>query len=129
LKKLLLATTAAVLMSSPAFAWHPITITADTDPDEILSVFFTTPNRAAQSFPINMPGLAGWWRTFGPLHEDGGPCLRKVHVVVSNLNLGQATEKSATLMNVCTETWIHVSGTWPSYWLVPGATPLVVTHG
>jgi hypothetical protein len=126
-KTLLAASLIAISAASPAYAWRQITITANTDPDFINVVIFTAPGVAPFSQLIDMPGIPGWWRTFGPLPEIG-PCLRTVTVVVTNPNLGTTWKAAATPMNVCTESRIYVSGAWTGMSGVGGA-PLVVTHG
>ena len=117
----------ASLITTPAMAWNSISIWNQTDPVEIVKVILTTPGKLAQVFTLDLPGGPGWFRVFGPLHEDNGPCLRTLTVVVSTPVLGWATQKAATPMNVCTETSILVRGTWPGG-NMPGATPLVITH-
>lgn len=124
-----LVSAAAILaaLSSPAFAWHPISVWNETDPVEIVKVIFTTPGKNAQVFTLELPGGPGWFRTFGPLHDDGGPCLRTLTVVVAAPVFGWATQAAPKPMNVCTESSILVRGTWPGG-NMPGATPLVITH-
>ena len=125
--KKLASAIAALFIATPAMAWNSISIWNQTDPVEIVKVVFTTPGLNAQTFTLDLPGGPGWFRTFGPLHEDKGPCLRWLTVVVSNPILGWAAQRAPTPMNVCTETSILVRGTWPDG-RMPGATQLVITH-
>jgi hypothetical protein len=121
----------ATLLASPSYAWHAITITNTTDPVTVVSAIFTVKGVKAQTFNLDLPGGPGWFRVFGPLHEDGGPCLRHLTIVVSNPYFGVASQTAATKMNVCTETEINVSGVWPvSAWPYGGVgtAPLVITH-
>lgn len=125
--KKIASTLAAMLFATPALAWHQISVWNETDPVEIKMIVFTVSGKPAQTFPLDLPGGPGWFRTFGPLHDDGGPCLRWLTVVVSTPMLGWATQRAPTPMNVCTESSILVKGTWPNG-SMPGSTPLVITH-
>jgi hypothetical protein len=124
LKKLLLAT-AAIVLSSPAFAWHEIVIYNKTNATIDL-VKFKSPgasNVAPQRFFVKTPEQS--FSVFGPLQDDGGPCLRTVIVVLTD-KIGEDFRAAAgTQMNVCTEGFISVS-----YKNVPlGVDTFVVTHG
>jgi hypothetical protein len=125
--KKILSATIAMLVATPAMAWHSISIWNETDPVEIVYVVFSTKGFPAQKFTLDLPGGPGWFRTFGPLHDDHGPCLRTLTVVVWNPILGMAAQAAKTPMDVCHETTIVVTGTWPTGGMA-GASPLVVTH-
>jgi hypothetical protein len=127
-KTILSASIIAIAAATPAYAWRAITLRANTDPDEILTVTFTAPGIKAVKFTLDMPGVPGWFRVFGPLPETG-PCLRTLTVAVWNDYLGYATKAAATPMNVCTESQIYVTGAWPGMGGQAGGSELTVTHG
>lgn len=128
MKKLLPALTLAALSAtSPALAWHTINCYNRTDPDLVVGVEFTAAGTSPVGYILNVP--QGGVRVFGPLPEVG-PCLRWLTVKVSNpsFNPPEASMTAPTAMNVCTEGYIIVSGTWPNDHGL-GAKPLVITHG
>ena len=126
LKKLLLASTLlAALSSSPAWAWNRINIFDRTDPVDILWVWWTARGIPAVAYFTDIRRF-GEWRTVGPLPETG-PCMRTLHVLVSEPTLGMAVAQAQTPMNVCTEGWVSVSGNWPTPTV--GGSPLVIRHG
>ena len=127
MKKIASVAVIASLVTTPAMAWNSISIWNQTDPVEIVKVIFTGGGKPFQAFTLDLPGGVGWFRVFGPLHEDNGPCLRWLTVVVSTPILGWAAQRAPTPMNVCTETSILVRGTWPNGQLA-GSSPLVITH-
>jgi hypothetical protein len=124
MKKAIAATVAlAMLGTTPAFAWHPITITNATDPVLIREVTFTAPPTNAVSFVVNVPVHQS--RTFGPVPEDGGPCLRTLIVEIITSYGGAYNYTAPTKMNVCTETWINVGFAH----VYPGGDKIIITHG
>jgi len=58
---------------------------------------------------------------FGPLADDGGPCLRSLHIDMTLPNAGPFTLDVPGQMNVCSEGWIMLS--------TPHGNDLTVTHG
>lgn len=121
LKKLLLTIT-AIVMSSPAYAWHPIIIYNNTDP-LIHLVKFKSPGIAPQKFVVDT--ASHWISAFGPLREDGGPCLRHLIITVIDRLGDDVIVSSATPMDVCNEGWINITQTH----VYPGGDTFVVTHG
>lgn len=121
MKKLLLATTAIVL-SSPAFAWHQINIYNNTDPP-VIQVKFKSPGIGPQKFPLDIG--SHWIGTIGPLREDGGPCLRSLVVTLIDRLGEDVIATAAKSMDVCNEGWIAVTQTH----VYPGGDTFVVTHG
>jgi hypothetical protein len=125
LKKLLLATaasTASFLISHPAFAWHPIVVSNNTDPT-IVMVKFKSPGISPQKFSVDIG--AHWVGVIGPLREDGGPCLRTLVITLIDRLGEDVAATSATPINVCIETWINVAQTHA----YPGGDTFVATHG
>lgn len=109
-------------------AWHPINCYNQTDPDLVVGVEFTAGGTSPVGYILNVP--RGAFRTFGPIPQDGGPCLRWLTVKVSNpaFNPPEASLTASTAMNVCTEGHIIVTGTWPNDHDF-GQKPLAITHG
>lgn len=120
------AAVAAILATSPAFAWHPIVIYNHTDPDLVHGVQFDGGGVPSVGYIVDVP--QGSFRVFGPLPEGGG-CLRTLTVQVTNPRYNPPTINvvAPTQMNVCTEGYIVVSG----YWNPPpfSGSPIVITHG
>jgi hypothetical protein len=113
----------AILTTTPAFAWNQITIFNSTDPVLIHEVTFTAPPTPAVSFVVNVPVHQS--RVFGPVPEDGGPCLRTLSVEIITSYGGAYNYTAPTKMDVCTEKWINVGFAH----VYPGGDKIVITHG
>ena len=123
-----LTTVAFLLLTTPALAWQQITLYNRTDPVMVNGVLFQAGGVQPVGYFLYVP--KGGQRTFGPLPEDGGPCLRYLTVQVqsSQFNPPIAAMTAPTQMDVCRETWIVVTGIWPGLTGL-GTSPLKITHG
>ena len=123
----LMTTLAATLISLPAFAWHPIKIVNNTDPRTITKVVFRSPGFPPERFPLDIPN--GSFGVFGPVHEDGGPCVRDLFIhLYSDVDGNQVVPpaSSPVKFDVCKETTIIVScggGSGPI-----GSCKVVISH-
>ena len=127
MRKTLIVASLSVL-ATPALAWQPITLYNRTDSARVNGVLFQASGVQPVGFFLYVP--KGAQRTFGPLQEDGGPCLRYLSVQVQSPQFTPpiAAMTATTQFDVCRETWIVVSGTWPDLTRI-GTAPLKITHG